>query len=68
MALPTSQNLDALDYAFWGEIFNEGAGKVIIDLDTLDYAFWGEPFNANEYIAAEGGSIFGTIFGEIIVR
>lgn len=51
MALPTSQDLDSLDYAFWGEPFNEGTGKSSIDLDTLDYAFWGEPFNANEYAA-----------------
>lgn len=57
MALPTSQNLDSLDYAFWGKPFNEGAGNASIDLDTLDYAFWGELFNTNKYVAAGGGAI-----------
>lgn len=54
MALPTSQNLDTLDYDFLGEPFNDGTSKASIDLDTLDYDFLGEPFNGNEFVAVGG--------------
>lgn len=47
MALPTSQDLKKMDYAWKGEPFVRVPAKSSIDLKKMDYAWKGQPFVSN---------------------
>ena len=57
MALPNSDNLKTMDFAWQGAPFVEIPAKASIDTKTMDYVWRGAPFVRNEYVAAGGGEI-----------
>lgn len=52
MALPTSNNLNGLNYKYKGKPFNEGASSPAVNTDSLNYKLRGLPFNGNPYPSA----------------
>ena len=54
MALPNSDNLKTMDFAWRGQPFVEMPAKAAIDTKTMDYVWRGSPFVRNEYVAGGG--------------
>lgn len=52
MALPTKEDLQKLDYVYWGAPFCQVEAKEL-NTQTLDYVYYGAPFYAalGEYVA-----------------
>jgi hypothetical protein len=50
MALPSSSDLDSMDYAFQAQPYVSVPTKCNLSLKSMDFAFQAQPFVTNDYL------------------
>jgi len=66
MSLPTSTDLETMDYSYQGQPFVDVPARSDIDTTTMDYSYQGQPFVTNPAPSAlpTGNSNFLMFFNE----
>ena len=61
MTLPSSTDLDSMDYAFQAQPYVSVPAKAGVNLGTMDYAFQAQPFVSNQYPTTQSITIQHTL-------